>query len=197
MDILKNLEYCPPNVTIYDIWLNHGLSHCFFDTVGSSLIAAFIVIFGSLQFIMYRRYATPIEDLSQISTSKLYYLQLFLMSLLPSLSVLRFILESFVFPDAHLYGYTVIFETSINIQSWTNENSTFVDCCNDIILYIICILNMFGAKRTLLLITIDTNERPWFSFARLLVNGFYQWKLFDNELGKGGLVESCVCDITW
>lgn len=107
MDILKNLQYCPPNVTIYDIWVNHGLSHCFFDTVSSSVIAAFIVIFGTTQLIMYRKYATPIEDLSQISTSKLYYLQLVLMSLLPSLSVLRFILESFVFPDAHLYGYTV------------------------------------------------------------------------------------------
>lgn len=112
MDVLKNLEYCPPNVTIHDIWLNHGLSHCFFDTVSSSVIAAFIVIFGSMQLVMYRRYATPIEDSSQIATSKLYYLQLFLMSLLPLLSVLRFILESFVFPDAHLYGYTVTFDIS-------------------------------------------------------------------------------------
>lgn len=106
MDILKKLEYCPPNVTIHDIWVNHGLSHCFFDTVSSSVIAAFIVIFGSIQLIIYRKYATP-ADLSQISTSKLYYLQMFLLSIIPSLSVLRFVLESFVFPDAHLYGYTV------------------------------------------------------------------------------------------
>lgn len=109
MDILKHLEYCPPNVTIHDIWVNHGLSHCFFDTVSSSVIAAFIVISGTIQLILYRKYANPIEDLSQISTSKLYYLQLFLLSFLPSLSVLRFILEGFVFPDAHIYGYTVMF----------------------------------------------------------------------------------------
>lgn len=107
MDILKNLSYCPPNVTIYDIWVDHGLSHCFLDTVSSSVLAGFIVIFGTIQLIVYRKYATPIEDSTQISRSKLYYLQLFLLTMIPSLSVLRFILESFLFPDAHLYGYTV------------------------------------------------------------------------------------------
>lgn len=107
MDYLKHIEYCPPNVTIHDIWINHGLSHCFLDTVSSSVLATFIIIFGSIQLILYRRYSTPIEDLSQISTSKLYYLQMFLLTVIPSLSILRFVLESFVFPDAHLYGYTV------------------------------------------------------------------------------------------
>lgn len=107
MDILKNISYCPQNVSIHDIWVDHGLSHCFYDTVSSSALAGFIVIFGTIQLIMYRKYATPIEDFSQISTSKLYYLQLFLLSFIPSLSILRFILESFVFSDAHLYGYTV------------------------------------------------------------------------------------------
>lgn len=109
MDILKHLDYCPPNVTIRDIWVNNGLSHCFFDTVSSSVIAAFIVISGSIQLAIYRKYATPVNDRSSIPSPKLYYLQLLLLSLLPSLSVLRFILESFVFPDAHLYGYTVIY----------------------------------------------------------------------------------------
>lgn len=107
MDILKNITYCPPNYTIYDIWVDNGLSHCFLDTVNSSVIAAFIVIFGTIQLFMYRKYATPVEDPSQISTSKLYYLQMLLLALVPLLSIARFILESFVFADAHLYGYTV------------------------------------------------------------------------------------------
>lgn len=107
MDFLKKIDYCPPNVTIHDIWVNHGLSHCFFDTASTGVIAAFIVIFGTIQLIVYRKYATRIEDLSQITASKLYYLQILLLALVPSLSVLRFILEGFVFPDAHLYGYTV------------------------------------------------------------------------------------------
>lgn len=112
MDKLLNISYCPPNVTIYDIWVNHGLSHCFLDTVSSSVIAGFIVIFGTIQLIIYHKYATRIEELSQISACKLYYLQIFLMTLIPVVSVSRFILEAFVFEDAHLYGYTVSKEKS-------------------------------------------------------------------------------------
>lgn len=107
MDILKHLEYCPPNVTFTDIWIQHGLSHCFLDTVSSSVIAGFIFIFGTFQIFMYRKYGTPIEDPSQISISKLYYFQVFLLLFVPILSVVRFILESFVFDDAQIYGYTV------------------------------------------------------------------------------------------
>lgn len=107
MDFLKHIEYCPDNITIHDIWINHGLSHCFLDTVTSSVIAGFIFIFGAIQLWVYRKYATPVEDYSQISTSKLYCLQMFLLCLVPGLSVLRFILESFVFADARVYGYTV------------------------------------------------------------------------------------------
>lgn len=56
---------------------------------------------------MYRKYAIPVDDPAQIAVSKLYYLQIFLLLFVPILSVTRFILESFVFVDAHVYGYTV------------------------------------------------------------------------------------------
>lgn len=106
MDFWKRIDYCPPNVTIHDIWVNHGLSHCFYDTVASSVLVSFIFFFGTMQLIMYYKYATRI-DISQSVTSKLYYLQLVMISTLPLLSVTRFILEGFIFVDAHLYGYTV------------------------------------------------------------------------------------------
>ncbi len=28
--------YCPPNATLADVWINHGFSVCFFETVTSS-----------------------------------------------------------------------------------------------------------------------------------------------------------------
>lgn len=107
MDFLKHIEYCPDNITLSDIWINHGLSHCFADTVSSSVLAGYMLIFGIFQLFMYRKYATPIEDPSQISSSKLYYFQVLLLLFVPILSVVRLILESFVFDDAHVYGYTV------------------------------------------------------------------------------------------
>lgn len=107
MDILNHIEYCPDNITLSDIWINHGLSHCFADTVSSTVIAGFMLIFGTFQLLMYRKYATPVDDPTQISVSKLYYFQIFLLLFVPILSIVRFILESFVFDDAHIYGYTV------------------------------------------------------------------------------------------
>lgn len=107
MDFIKHIEFCPNNISVSDIWINHGLSHCFADTVASSAIAGFILIFGTFQLIMYRRYGMPIEDPTQIAVSKLYYFQIFLLLFVPILSLVRLILESFVFVDAHIYGYTV------------------------------------------------------------------------------------------
>lgn len=106
MDILQNLSYCPSNISVNDVWVNHGISHCFLDTVSSSVLAGFILLFGTIQLIVYRKHAISVET-SQILPSKLYKLQLFLLSYVPLLAIVRFILESFVFPDAHLYGYAV------------------------------------------------------------------------------------------
>lgn len=106
MDLWNRTGYCPPNVTIADIWVNHGLSHCFYDTASSVALMGFVVFFGAIQLIMYRRYATRV-DITRAPTSKLYYLQLILLCTLPVLSITRFVLESFVFVDAHIYGYTV------------------------------------------------------------------------------------------
>lgn len=104
MNFIKNITYCPENVTIYDIWINDGFSHCFLDTIASSTIAAFILIFGTIQFLVYRRHATPINA---GNASKLFWFQIFLIYFIAILSCTRFICESFIFTDAHVYGYTV------------------------------------------------------------------------------------------
>ena len=54
--------YCPPNVTLSDVWVNHGFSICFFDTVTASVVGGFILIFGLVQLRLYKRYATRLEN---------------------------------------------------------------------------------------------------------------------------------------
>ncbi|XP_058449573.1 ATP-binding cassette sub-family B member 6 [Malaya genurostris] len=100
------LQFCPTNVSMSIIWYNHGISQCFLDTVSAATIGSFLLIFGSIQLIMYRRYATEINP-AQISRSKMYNFQLFLLVLLPLLAVMRFILEGFVFEDAQVYGFMI------------------------------------------------------------------------------------------
>lgn len=100
--------YCPPNVTLSQIWVNHGISHCFMETVGSSIIAGFILLFGTIQLIMYKKYATRITDSSQISNSRLYKLQVFLLGFFPLLFVIRFLVMYFVYAKGELYGYMIL-----------------------------------------------------------------------------------------
>ncbi|XP_037942995.1 ATP-binding cassette sub-family B member 6, mitochondrial-like, partial [Teleopsis dalmanni] len=100
--------YCPPNVTFSQIWVNHGISHCFMDTVGTSVYAGFILIFGFIQLMMYRKYATRITDPTLISKSRLYALQLFLLGLFPILTIIRFLLNAQIYSDSAVYGYMIL-----------------------------------------------------------------------------------------
>ncbi|EDW81071.1 uncharacterized protein Dwil_GK11860 [Drosophila willistoni] len=104
--------YCPPNVTLSTVWINHGISHCFMDTVGPSIYGGFLLIFGSIQLLMYRKYATRITDPTHISKSRLYALQLFLLLFVPVLALTRFFLNARIYVDSAVYGY-MIFSTCL------------------------------------------------------------------------------------
>lgn len=98
--------YCPPNVTLSDVWTKHGISHCFMDTVGPAVWGGFLLLFGTIQLLIYRKYATP-TDPTQISKSRLYALQMFLLLFMPILALLRFLLNSRIYTDSAVYGYMV------------------------------------------------------------------------------------------
>lgn len=101
-----NISYCPPNITIWEIWVNHGTSQCFMDTVTSSVIAGFIFIAGTIQLCMYRKYGTEVSP-DHVTRSKLYCLQIFLTLFLPILEITRFSLQATILNDKTIYGYMV------------------------------------------------------------------------------------------
>lgn len=101
-----NISYCPPNITIWEVWVNHGTSQCFMDTVTSSVIAGFIFIAGTIQLCMYRKYGTEVSP-HHVTRSKLYYLQIFLTLFLPILEIARFSLQATILNDTTIYGYMV------------------------------------------------------------------------------------------
>ena len=100
------MSFCPPNITFNKIWVNHGMSKCFMDTVSTSIIALYLLIFGSTQLWMYRRYGTEI-DFRSLPRSGLYKFQKFVLFFIPFLSLLRIILQATVLDDKHVYGYMV------------------------------------------------------------------------------------------
>lgn len=109
--------FCPKDVSFYNIWVDHSFNHCFFDTVSSSVIAAYICIFGFAQIINYRKNATEV-DRRRLETSFLYIFQIFLMILMPLLSIARLILRYKVYDSHEIYGFMILY-TALTIYSYT------------------------------------------------------------------------------
>lgn len=93
--------YCPPNVTFTHIWVNHGISHCFLDTVTAAVYASFITLFGVGQWIMYRKYAT-VTDQYLRPKSVLFGIQVALTILMMITACARLVLQATVIGEKQL-----------------------------------------------------------------------------------------------
>lgn len=101
------MDFCPPNVTVLDVWLNDGLSHCFIDTISSAIISGFLLVFGTIQLFIYRKYGTANED---VQPTRLFTFQLCLHLFVPVLALTRFMLQATAYDGSHtIYGYMVRF----------------------------------------------------------------------------------------
>ncbi|KAL1502511.1 hypothetical protein ABEB36_007645 [Hypothenemus hampei] len=101
-----NYSYCPPNASIWKIRVDNGINSCFMDTLTSSIIAGYLLIAGTIQLCIYKKYATEMAPV-HLNRSKLYILQLLITAFLPLLEVLRLILTATVFEDSTVYGYMI------------------------------------------------------------------------------------------
>jgi len=100
------MKYCPPNVTLDEFWLDHGVSPCLMDTILAPVVGGFLFLFGTVQLWIYKKYATPVSEFS-LSNSKLYLLQQLCLLLLPLLCISRMALQMFYFHDK-IYGHMIL-----------------------------------------------------------------------------------------
>lgn len=117
--------YCPPNETLNVIWIDHGISKCFMNTVAPTVIGSLIFIMGTIQIIMYRKYATEVAP-NHLSKSKLYHLQIFFTLFIPVLEITRFVLLATILGDKTIYGYMVTL--LVNHMNFTFDYQIFLDC---------------------------------------------------------------------
>ena len=101
------MTYCPPNITFTEIWVNHGMSKCFMDTVSTAVISLYLLIFGTVQLWMYRQYGTE-TNAGLLPKSKLYIVQKFFLYFIPVLNIVRIILQGTVLDDEKVYGYMIL-----------------------------------------------------------------------------------------
>uniref|UniRef100_T1JKF5 ATP-binding cassette sub-family B member 6 n=1 Tax=Strigamia maritima TaxID=126957 RepID=T1JKF5_STRMM len=110
------MQYCPPNITLSEVWFNHGVSQCFMETVSSIILTSFILIFGSVQHFIYFKYATRYQR-NDLPRSILFKLQIVLTIVLPVLSLIRLVLQAVLLKDHVIYGY-MIFAFICNSIYW-------------------------------------------------------------------------------
>lgn len=99
--------FCPPNVTMSHFWIDGGFTQCFMDTITSSVCCGFLLIFGTVQLFMYRKYATRLNQANIVKVNCLYGLQIFLIIFYPVLQWIRFLINGTIYKDSHFYGYMV------------------------------------------------------------------------------------------
>ena len=120
---VAKMQYCPPNVTFSDIWVDHGVSHCFLDTVTSSTYGLFLLVCGLAQWFMYRRYASLSEGFIR-GKSYLLVVQMVLSAFLPLLAVLQLVLLATVIGQKKILlqfqSYDIISNRKINLMGKTN-----------------------------------------------------------------------------
>ena len=98
--------YCPANISLFDIWVDQGVSQCFMDTISYSFLLMYLMIFGLWELWMYRKYGTP-QSYNNLPKSKLYLLQLFITYLLSLLASVRFFVQMNYVYHGQVYGFMV------------------------------------------------------------------------------------------
>lgn len=110
------VQYCPPNVTLNHPWVNHGLTRCFLDTVSTSIISGFLILFGSIESIVYRKYGTSIQPRSW-RRSKLFIIQIMASLILTLLPIVECVVQIYLVHGGVLYGYLLLY-TLGNVIVW-------------------------------------------------------------------------------
>lgn len=97
--------FCP-NGSLIDIWVNDKTSECFVETTVASTLAMFMILFGTAQCSVYRKYSTPLSQ-AAIPQSRLYYAQMIITFLIPLLSLAKFFVDIYLIQNGIVYGYQV------------------------------------------------------------------------------------------
>lgn len=116
--------YCP-NGSLVDLWVSDKMSECFLDTTAAGVLTVFMVLFGTAQCSVYRKYSTPLSQ-AAIPQSKLYYAQMIITFLIPLLAVTKFFVDVYIFQMGVVYGYQVHIYFSITrfiTYAWMPINS--------------------------------------------------------------------------
>lgn len=101
------MKFCGPNGTLGTPWTRNGFSRCFIETVSHSIIFGVMVIFGSIQIAMYRRYSTPLER-NLFPKSIFYKIQVLAIVLMSLQGPTRLLLQLYLIEPKQIFVYQIL-----------------------------------------------------------------------------------------
>lgn len=99
------VTYCEARVSMQQVWVEDGLTPCFFFTLVPSVLLSLVFVLGTLHCVCYGRYGTEMEP-KFVPRSRLYSLQMFLSALLVLQAVVWTAVRASL---GGLYGYVVLY----------------------------------------------------------------------------------------
>lgn len=102
----SKMQYCPPNISLSKVWIDHGTSSCFVETVAPIIVAVYLMISATVEIRIYKRYANAVGY--RLPKTWGYTMQIVLTFFLPFLALSRFILQATLFNHGVVYGYTIV-----------------------------------------------------------------------------------------
>ena len=120
------ISYCGNASSLSVIWIEEGLSPCFYYTVSSALLAGIIILFGIVQLYFYYKHGSRLED-NRISRSSLFKLQLIVGFSLSVESILYLILQSTILENV-LLGYQILSACLMAIAWLFACIITYIEC---------------------------------------------------------------------
>ncbi|KAJ6633177.1 ATP-binding cassette sub-family B member 6 [Pseudolycoriella hygida] len=106
--MLENCRYCPLNTTGSDIWIEYGITQCWLSTTISVLLTGFVLAFGSIEMLVYRKSAVPVKEPTKLPDGQFYKFQMLLLTLYSVMPFVEITVSAYLSHDFYIPGYTLL-----------------------------------------------------------------------------------------
>lgn len=110
------ISYCGNRSNLWEPWIAHGLSPCFFFTVTTSVLGGVMILFGAVQLYLFHKYATRMDQ-RLVTHSHLFRLQIILALTLFLEPLIYLALRGTLLTEEAICGYEV-YSSVILALSW-------------------------------------------------------------------------------
>lgn len=102
------MQLCPDNQSLSVPWVRRGLNPCFCDVVTYSVLFGIALLFGSFQFLAYRKYSTVNSHRRHLKYPKLYILHLACHVFLTGTATAEFFTSVYSIQNGTYYIYQIL-----------------------------------------------------------------------------------------